>query len=131
MSQSPLQINVARGHMPARAHSNKSARYFYSVAAVIMLMIMLVGFRPYYLRGEGMGGRKISPQLVTLVLVHGAAMTAWLVLFFVQSLLVPARKLRLHMKLGWVAVAVALAVSASGFMVAVQSVRPVPAIPFW
>jgi hypothetical protein len=69
-----------------------------------MLMIMFAGFYPYYLRGEGMAGRKISPQMVTLVVVHGTAMTAWLVLFFVQSLLVPARKLRIHMKLGWVAV---------------------------
>ena len=96
-----------------------------------MLLIMLAGFHPYYLRGEGMGARKISPQLVTLVLVHGASTTAWLILFFVQSLLIPARKLRLHMKLGWGAVAVALVVAVSGFMVAVQSVRPVPVIPFW
>jgi hypothetical protein len=132
MSQSaPLQVDVVRRHKTARTRSAKSARYFYSVAAVIMLIIMLAGFHPYYLRGEGMGGRKISPQLAPLVLVHGAAMTAWLTLFFVQSLLVPARKLRLHMKLGWLAVAVALVISVSGFMVAVQSVRPVPAIPFW
>jgi hypothetical protein len=55
------------------------------------------------------------------------AMTAWVILFLVQTLLIPARKLRLHMKLGWVAVAVALVISVSGFMVAVQSVRPVPA----
>jgi hypothetical protein len=96
-----------------------------------MLMIMFAGFHPYYLRGEGMGGRKISHQLVMLVLVHSSSMTAWLILFFVQSLLVPARKLRLHMKLGWAAVAVALVVVVSGFMVAVQSVRPVPAVPFW
>jgi hypothetical protein len=39
--------------------------------------------------------------LTTLVFVHGAAMTIWLMLFLVQSLLVPARKLRIHMKLGW------------------------------
>ena len=132
MSQStPLQIDAARGHKPARTRPAKSARYFYRVAAVIMLMVMLAGFYPYYLRGEGMGGRIISPQLMTIVLIHGASMTAWVILFLIQSLLIPARKLRLHMKLGWVAVAVALIVSVSGFMVAVQSVRPVPAIPFW
>ena len=96
-----------------------------------MLMVMFAGFHPYYLRGEGMGGRKISAQLVTLVLIHGASMTAWLILFFVQSLLVPARKLKLHMKLGWGAVAVALVVSVSGFMVAFESARAAPLIPFW
>ena len=92
---------------------------------------MLAGFHPFYLRGEGMGGRKISPQLLTLVVVHGAAMTAWVILFLVQSLLIRARNRRLHMKLGWGVVAVGLAVVVSGFMVAVQSVRPAPALPFW
>ena len=52
-------------------------------------------------------------------------------LFLIQSLLVPARKLRIHMKLGWGGVAVALVAAGSGFMLAVESVRPVPAIPFW
>ena len=35
------------------------------------------------------------------------------------------------MKLGWVAIAVAGVVSISGFIVAVQSVRGVPTVPFW
>jgi hypothetical protein len=96
-----------------------------------MLTTMVAGFHPYYLRGEGMAGRTISPRLATLVLVHGAAMTVWLMLFLVQSLLVSARKLRIHMKLGWGGVAVALVAAGSGFMLAVESVRPVPAIPFW
>jgi hypothetical protein len=132
MSQStPLQIDVVRGHKTARTRSARAARYFYSAAAAVLLMLMLAGFHPFYLRGEGMGGRKISPQLLTLVVIHGTAMTAWVVLFLIQSLLIPARKLRLHMKLGWGAAAVALAVAVSGFMVAVQSVRPAPALPFW
>jgi hypothetical protein len=115
----------------AGARPTTPARYFFAAAAVAMLAIMAAGFHPYYLRGEGMAGRAIAPELATLVLVHGAAMTAWLTLFLVQSLLVPARKLRLHMKLGWAGVAIALVASGSGFMVAVESVRPVPAIPFW
>lgn len=71
------------------------------------------------------------PPLATLVFVHGAAMTAWLMLFLVQSLLVPARRLRIHMKLGWGGVAVAVVAAGSGFILAVESVRPAPAIPFW
>jgi hypothetical protein len=35
------------------------------------------------------------------------------------------------MKLGWGGVAIALVAAGSGFMLAVESVRPVPAIPFW
>jgi hypothetical protein len=113
------------------ARPTTPGRYFFPVAAITMLTIMVAGFYPYYLRGEGMAGRAISPPLATLVFVHGAAMTAWLMLFLVQSLLVPARRLRLHMKLGWGGVAVALVAAGSGFMLAVESVRHVPAIPFW
>ncbi len=72
----PLPIDVARGRPPARTRSNRSQRYFYSVAATVILMITLVGFQPFYFRGEGMGGRKISPQLFPLVVLHGASMTA-------------------------------------------------------
>jgi len=127
----PPQTRRSRSHLPPRAAPIKPQHYFYSIAAIIMLVIMLAGFYPFYLRGEGMAGRKISPELLTLVIVHGASMTAWMALFLVQSLLIPTKKRRLHMKLGWGAVAVALVVSVSGFMVAVESVRPVPAIPFW
>jgi hypothetical protein len=52
-------------------------------------------------------------------------------LFLVQALLISTRNRRLHMKLGWGAIAVALGVAITGFMVAVQSVRPVPQVPFW
>jgi hypothetical protein len=130
-STATVQQNIAQGSKGIRARPTTPARYFFTVAAITMLTTMVAGFHPYYLRGEGMAGRRISPQLATLVFVHGAAMTAWLMLFLVQSLLVPARRLRLHMKLGWGGVAVALVAAGSGFMLAVESVRPVPAIPFW
>ena len=130
-STTRVQKDVAHGPKRVRARPMTPARYFFVVAAIIMLTIMVAGFHPYYLRGEGMAGRTISPQLATLVFVHGAAMTAWLMFFLVQSLLVPARKLRIHMKLGWGGVALALVAAGSGFQLAVESVRPVPAIPFW
>jgi hypothetical protein len=40
----------------------KPERYFYSIAAIIVLLITFAGFQPFYLGGEGMGGRKMSPQ---------------------------------------------------------------------
>jgi len=114
-----------------RARATTTARYFFVAAAIAMLAVMAAGFHPYYLRGEGLAGRKISPALARLVFVHGAAMTAWLTIFLVQSLLVNTRRLRIHMKLGWGGVAIALVAAGSGFLLAVESVRPVPAIPFW
>jgi hypothetical protein len=126
-----LQIDRGRGSHRARTGPTKSQRYFYSAAAMVILAITLVGFQPFYLRGDGMAGRKIAPQLFPLVAAHGALMTAWVIMFLIQSLLIPARRRRLHMKLGWVAVGIAVGVSTTGFMVAVQSVRSVPEVPFW
>ena len=114
-----------------RGRAATPARYFFVAAAIAMLAVMVAGFHPYYLRGESLAGRKIAPPLTTLVLVHGTAITAWLMMFLVQSLLVPARRLRIHMKLGWGGVAIAFVAAGSGFMLAVESVRPVPSIPFW
>jgi hypothetical protein len=55
-------------------------------------MVTLVGFHLFYLAGEGMRGRKISPSLFPLVLVHGALMTilggvgyAFMVLLYVSA----------------------------------------------
>lgn len=122
---------VAHAATGARTRRPQRGRYFFAVAAIIMLALMVAGFHPYYLRGKGMAGRTISPELATLVFVHGTALSAWLLLFLVQSLLVPARRLRLHMRLGWGGILVATVAAISGFMLAVQSVRPVPTIPFW
>jgi len=52
-----------------------------------MLALMVAGFHSYDPRGKGRAGRTISPQLATLVFVHGTALSAWLLLFLVQSLL--------------------------------------------
>ncbi len=101
----------------------KAGRYFYSVAAIILLLITFKGFQPFYLAGEGMGGRKISPQILPLVIVHGTAMTAWVVLFLVQAMLISARS--------WSALAIAPVITVTGFMVAIQSVRRDPSMPFW
>ena len=131
MNQSTPPQTAVTYRKAALTRSKKQKRYFYPLAAIIMLIFMLAGFYPYYLRGEGMAGRKISTQLVTLVFVHGTSTTLWLILFLVQSLLIPTRKLRLHMRFGWGAVAVAIIAAGSGIMLAVQSVRPVPDVPFW
>jgi hypothetical protein len=130
-STATVQQNITQGSKGARARALTPARLFFIVAAITMLTIMVAGFHPYYRRGEGMAGRTISPQLATLVFVHGAAMTMWLMLFLVQSLLVPARRLRLHMKLGWGGVAVALVAAGSGFMLAVESPDAGPVSGVW
>jgi len=79
---------------------------------------MLVGFRSFVASGTGVAGRVIDPIIFRLDLIHGLAIAAWFVLFFIQSLLIGTRNRRLHFKLGWSAVAVALAIAITGPWVA-------------
>jgi hypothetical protein len=88
----------------------KVERYFYSTAALVMLAIAFAGFQPYYLAGEGMGGRQIAPELFTPVLVHAIALTGWMVLFLVPALLIDVRSRQVLKRIGSGGAAVALGV---------------------
>src|SRR5882724_8629944 len=101
----------------------RSDRYFYSTAAALILVIMFCGFMPFFLSGHGQNGRIIAPDIFPVVVVHGLGITAWYVLSLVQSLLITVKNRRLHMKLGWTSVAVALVVAVSGGLVAIRSAR--------
>ncbi len=98
-------------------------RWFYSVASFILLFFLLAGFRHFYLEGKGFDGNKVPPAVLGTVLVHGLSLTLWIVLFFIQSLLIGTKNKALHMKLGWGAAAVGALVAVSGPVVAVVSVR--------
>jgi hypothetical protein len=109
----------------------KADRYFYSTAAAVFLLLMLIGFRAFYTHGTGVAGRKIDTAILPLVAVHGLAIAAWFVLFLVQSLLISVRNRRLHMRLGWSAVAIGLTILYTGSMVVIRSVQVSPPILFF
>ncbi len=54
----------------------KLDRIFYSSAAALNLVIMFVGFMPFYASGRGQHDRVIAPAIFKLVAVHGLATTA-------------------------------------------------------
>jgi hypothetical protein len=69
---------------------------FYAGAALAIAAVMFVGFsRNYYLRAW-LGTRVIS----FMVHVHGLVMTAWVLLFVTQTLLVAKHRVDLHRNLG-------------------------------
>lgn len=104
---------------------------FWLVAASLMLVLTIIGFAPFYLRGNGFGERSITPWLVPLVVVHGAAMTGWMVLLVVQTGLVTLRSVRTHMMVGAWSMAVAALSAASGIILAYASILDAPGFPFW
>lgn len=84
---------------------------------------MLVGFRHFLANGTASDGSPLNPAMFRIDLIHGLAIAAWYVLFFIQSLLISVRSRRLHFKLGWSAVAVALTIAVTGPLVATRSVQ--------
>lgn len=105
----------------------KTDRWFYSAAGAGFIVAMLVGFRAFIASGKGFGGNVIDPVIFRLDSIHGMAIAAWFVLFFVQSLLMAVRNRRLHFTLGWGAVAIGLAILITGPWVAIRSVQITPA----
>jgi len=68
-------------------------RLFYVIAACTLLLLTFVGFEQFYLHGRAVDGGQITRQIVPLVVVHGLAMSSWVILFFVQSVLIVAGRL--------------------------------------
>jgi hypothetical protein len=82
--------------LPSTDSANSRGIRPYFVSAVILAGIMFVGFaKNYYLR-TWIGTRPIT----FMVHVHGLVMTAWVVLFVAQTLLVVNHRIDLHRKLG-------------------------------
>jgi hypothetical protein len=104
----------------------KRGRLFYSGAAALLLVLMLVGFQQYYLHGKAFPGRDIAPPLTTLVLLHATAMTAWVVLFLVQPLLIANGSRRMHMSVGRFGAALAACVVVLGLRLGIQAARLTP-----
>jgi len=94
---------------------------FYRHMAIALSAFVIIGFsRTYYLRFLS-----DLPPLETLVHLHGLVFSAWLVVFIAQTKLVAAQRVDLHMKLGIVAVALAVAIVAVGFATtAVKATMP-------
>ena len=101
----------------------KSDHLFYSLSALLILGITIVGFFAFYTTGHGEGGRVIAPELMPVVITHGMAITAWYVLSVGQTLLIAGKKRKAHMKLGWIAAGLLPVITISGVLVAVNSAR--------
>ncbi len=109
----------------------KRDRYFYSISAVVFLLLTFWGFHAYYLHGKPAFGDSIAPRMFVLDAVHGTAMSCWVVLFLIQSLLIGAGNRRFHMKLGWAALAITPVLAISSVLTAFRSVQSAPDDPLF
>lgn len=95
-------------------------RRVFAAAAIAFPAILLLGFaRTYYLKFAF----DTPPVHSFLVHAHGAVMTAWVVLFVAQVWFIRTKNHKTHMKLGMLAIALALAMVVIGFFTAVAAAK--------
>jgi hypothetical protein len=94
-------------------------RPFYAWAAAAAAAIAFAGFaRTYYLKAW-FG----TPDISTLVHVHGIAMTLWVALFIAQVALVAKGRVDLHRRLGIAGAGLAALIVVLGFFTAIAGAR--------
>ncbi len=102
--------------MPAqRARDHR----FFTGMAIAAAVTAFAGFaRTYYLR-SALG----SPELTTLLHVHGALSTSWILLFLTQTSLISARRTDLHRRLGIAGGVLVVAVMVAGYLAGIAGAR--------
>jgi hypothetical protein len=104
---------------PVSLRGNHAEHRFYSLAAVVAILVVFAGFaRTFYLK-YAFG----TPPLSLLLLVHGLVMTSWFLLFIAQTQLVAFGRTDLHRRLGVFGAVLALAILVLGPTVAVTAAR--------
>ena len=112
----------------ARRRLSFEHRFFLTVA-LIFPVIVVAGYAPtYYFKPLF----NTPPLPSLLVHVHALVMTTWVLLYVVQTVLVSARRVKLHMTLGLFSIGLAGAVIVVGAMTAIAMLArgaSVPGIP--
>ncbi|MFZ2170085.1 MAG: hypothetical protein WAW61_10660 [Methylococcaceae bacterium] len=102
------------------------ARLFYSGAAALLLVLMFLGFQQFYLHGKAYPNRELAPPIRTLLILHGIGMSAWVLLFFVQPLLIMTGNRRVHMMLGRIGAVLAACIVILGFRLGIEATQISP-----
>jgi hypothetical protein len=93
---------------------------FFGVAAAAVIIAVLVGFGPTFYLKQFFGNPPIARSIIW---IHGFVMTAWVILFTVQVYFISSKKIKLHQKLGYAGIALAVLVFATGLLVTVSAAR--------
>jgi hypothetical protein len=95
-------------------------RRLFKIAAILFPLIVLAGFgRTYYLRGLF----NVPPLPSVVVHMHGLLMSAWVALFVTQVWLISSKQIRVHQRLGYAGVGLALLILPVGFLAAVRAAK--------
>lgn len=102
-----------------QARPRRSDSIFFPAMAIAMALVVFTGFAPtYYLKYQFAG-----PPLSLLMMIHGAAFTAWIAFLIVQTGLVAASRRDLHRMLGVAGACLAAMMVVLGTALAVETLR--------
>lgn len=108
----------------------RSERSFFTGMALLMMVLVLVGFAPsFYFKGLVHYPRP-NPILSPFVMAHGIAFSLWILLFVAQTSLVAAGRRELHRALGIGALVYAMALMPMMYLVSVWQVARANQPPF-
>lgn len=115
-----MATDALRQQVVPRVHVNpKADRVFFSTMVLLLWATVLFGFaRTYFL-----AGMVTAPLPNKLIHIHGAIMTLWMVVLFVQTALISAHRVKWHMKLGLFGFGLAVAMVIIGPIAATDSLR--------
>jgi hypothetical protein len=82
-----------------RPVNRTTERIFFAGMAILLCVVVFIGFSPTYFRA----GMLRAPLPSPILHVHGAVFTLWMILFVVQAALISARRVAWHRSLGTVA----------------------------
>jgi len=114
---------------PRNSRTNARTQFFLAMAVAVTVTVF-VGFAPtFYLRSTFVPDKSLS----FLLHIHGFALSAWIALFLLQTILIVRRSPTLHRRLGWMMVGLAASIAVLMGAAIVEQLRRVPptlAAPF-
>ncbi len=94
-------------------------RVFFGGMAVLLCVIVFIGFSPTYFRA----GIVRAPLPSPILHVHGAIFTLWMLLFLIQAALISAKRVAWHRSLGIIAFCLPPIMIVLGFIAAVDAIH--------
>ena len=98
-------------------------RIFYTAMGIAVALVTIFGFARSYYLARWFEIPPGTPPMTTLLHLHGAIFTAWIVLMVVQPSLIAARKPGLHRRLGYFGAVIAVAMVVTGNLAAIAAMK--------
>ena len=99
MASEALPVSFLARTSGSRTVNRKIERVFYGGMAILLCVVVFIGFSPTYFRA----GMVNAPLPAPILHIHGAVFTLWMLLFLVQAALISARRVAWHRTLGTIA----------------------------